>query len=1025
MYRPKPKTGSVWWDVLFISTVTSAQFNAQGLIGSTMVPVESIATGMLDTRNEQEYAWMNASYALTAGLFVLVGGRLGDKYSSKTLFLLGYFLLFAFNLGIGFTSSPISFDILRAFAGIGAAFAVPNSIALLGKQYEPGIQRTIAFSSLGALAPIGFQVHAVFASLVAERVQVRWIFWLEAIFCALCGLIGFLVIPQDEFDRSIRIDWIGVSLGLAGMILFNFAWNQAPLVLWSTAYVPVLLGVGIALIVLFFLWERRQGDKALLPTMIFTKDVIGTCIALWFGWMSFGIFLFYTVSFIRDIRGFHQPLVICAQLATLAPLGALAALAVIWLTHRQVPGHWILAASCACFCIGNVLMGVTPRSQTFWAMVFPAEIIIVFGPDLSFASGALIIANSIPRSMLGVGGGLMNLITNYSISIGLGIAGTIEVYTNDRGRDVLKGYRAAFWFASCISFAGLLLVLAVVRVRSGHGGQAYNPRRLSLKTVSLEASGKLIAAMNSEKAAATTYTGEEPKGGNPRGAIEKPETTLREDVAAYGLEKVYERHGRIDLIPLPSDSHLDPLNWPSWKKHMVLFQVAFYAMMGPFSAAAVIPAFEAFTEDFNISITQASYTVSIVILFLCSFLIFGPIANRIGRRPVLLVSLIIAAGCHLAGAYVHSYGTMMTVRVFQGIFLSPPLSIGASMINEMFFLHEKASKLGVWTLLTTLGPPVAPLVFGPVIYHERWQWVFYVLAVTNLVQFVLYVFFGPETLYDRPVRGIQQEQVLAEPPSQKREAWWRPYVTFRRWDRTPWSRMPAEMAHPFALFASPTVFLPTLAYSIAFSYSNVLLTVEIPALLGRKYMLTPQGVGLQFIAACIGAILGEIIAGKGSDWFMQYRTRRAHGNRVAEFRLPFALPGYLLAGIGIIVFGVCLQDSQPGHWNIRPLIGVAIALFGNQLLTTVTYSYAIESLPPTLAPKAPAFIATCRQVFAFTAPFYLNLIFEELGDAKAAGLLAALTMGFGFIASLAFSFSRCITACMVWGQSWRRKHETH
>lgn len=134
------------------------------------------------------------------------------------------------------------------------------------------------------------------------------------------------------------------------------------------------------------------------------------------------------------------------------------------------------------------------------------------------------------------------------------------------------------------------------------------------------------------------------------------------------------------------------------------------------------------------------------------------------------------------------------------------------------------------------------------------------------------------------------------------------------------------MAHPFSLFLAPTVFLPTLAYSVAFAYSNVrlslsfrgpcsltplsllspslrahvafeqvLLTVEIPSLLGRKYELTPQGVGLQFIAACIGAILGELVAGRGSDLFMQYRTKRARGNREAEMRLPFAFPGYLLS----------------------------------------------------------------------------------------------------------------------------------
>ncbi|GAA5989423.1 hypothetical protein JCM5350_000701 [Sporobolomyces pararoseus] len=430
-----------------------------------MVPVESIAEEMLNAP-PREFAWMNASYALTAGLVVLVGGRLGDKYSSKLLWMIGYFLLVIFNIGIGFSSSAVVFDVLRALAGVGTALVVPNSIALLSKQYEPGLQRTIAFSSFGALAPIGFQIHAVFASLVAERIGPRWIFWIESVITS-----GAFVIPQDDSDRSVNIDWIGVVLGLAGMILFNTAWNQAPLVLWSTAYVPVLLAIGLFLISAFFFWERKMGDRALLPTVMFTKDVVGTCIALWFGWMSFGIFLFYTISFIRDIRGYHQPLVICAQLATLAPLGALAALFVIYLNHRKVPGHYILAASCLCFCIGNVLLGVTPRYQTFWAMIFPAEIVIVFGPDLSFASGALIISNSVPRSMLGVGGGLINCITAYSIAIGLGIAGTVEVYTNKDGTDLLQGYRSAFWFAACVSFAGFLLVLAVVRVRGGHGNE--------------------------------------------------------------------------------------------------------------------------------------------------------------------------------------------------------------------------------------------------------------------------------------------------------------------------------------------------------------------------------------------------------------------------------------------------------------------------------------------------------------------------------------------------------------------------
>jgi hypothetical protein len=118
------------------------------------------------------------------------------------------------------------------------------------------------------------------------------------------------------------------------------------------------------------------------------------------------------------------------------------------------------------------------------------------------------------------------------------------------------------------------------------------------------------------------------KGGKMSSQTGKPETTLREDVTAAGLEKVYERHGRVDLEPMPSDDPQDPLNWPAWRKNTMLGLVAWHTLMGPFAvrptlsrvltgakqpkeqAAAIIPAYEVFSEEFGISITQASYLTS-------------------------------------------------------------------------------------------------------------------------------------------------------------------------------------------------------------------------------------------------------------------------------------------------------------------------------------------------------------------------------------------------------------------------------
>ncbi|KAM0749529.1 MFS general substrate transporter [Meredithblackwellia eburnea MCA 4105] len=459
---------------------------------------------------------------------------------------------------------------------------------------------------------------------------------------------------------------------------------------------------------------------------------------------------------------------------------------------------------------------------------------------------------------------------------------------------------------------------------------------------------------------------------------EKPTTTLKEDVAAAGLEAVFKRHGRVDLVPMPSDDPNDPYNWASWRKNVLLVQVAFHAMMGPFSAAAVIPAFEDFVGDYGISITQASYFVSVPIIFLGVFpLIWAPVASRVGRRPIYLISTLVSAGLHLASAYCHSYGTLMVTRVFQGIFLSPPASLGAQTVNEMFFQHEKGQKMGVWALLTSMGPPLAPFIMGFVVYNKNWPWLFNLLAIINLAQFFLYLFLGPETLFDRPERFPNGQQVASTPSPTQNTSKWAAYVRFERHGNVPWSQMPIEIVRPLSMLFKLPVLLATLAYAITFTYSNVLLTVEIPSLLGRKYNLNAQQTGLQFVGALVGALLGEPIAGYGSDKFMQWRTRRANGQREPEMRLPIALPGFLLVTIGLIVFGVQLQNTQAGVWSVTPVVGCAIAAFGLQLVTTVVYTYTVESQPVDLMPRVPLFVALTRQVYAYAFPLPTAILFIQ------------------------------------------------
>lgn len=165
-----------------------------------------------------------------------------------------------------------------------------------------------------------------------------------------------------------------------------------------------------------------------------------------------------------------------------------------------------------------------------------------------------------------------------------------------------------------------------------------------------------------------------------------------------------QRHGTLDLDPVPSDDPADPYNWPQWKKMANLVLVGFHAMMTTFIAAAIIPVYENIAEDFGVSMTQASYLTSLQIAILgWAPLFWKPLSNRYGRRPIWFIStlgsLLFNVGCALS----NSYAAMATCRAFCSFFISPAIAIGSGVVTETYFKRQRAQFMGVWTLLVTLG----------------------------------------------------------------------------------------------------------------------------------------------------------------------------------------------------------------------------------------------------------------------------------------------------------------------------------
>jgi MFS family permease len=176
----------------------------------------------------------------------------------------------------------------------------------------------------------------------------------------------------------------------------------------------------------------------------------------------------------------------------------------------------------------------------------------------------------------------------------------------------------------------------------------------------------------------------------------------------------------------------DPYNWPKRKKVTNLVLVAFHAMMGTFTAASIQSSFQNIAQDFHISLQKASYLVSIVIAVLgVAPLFWRPLADRFGRRPVFLFSLLISLVGNVGCAESPSYATMGLCRAITAFFISPAAAIGSAVVSETFFKRERAKYMGIWTLLLTLGVPSAPFIFGFVTMRVGYRWTYWVLAIVS------------------------------------------------------------------------------------------------------------------------------------------------------------------------------------------------------------------------------------------------------------------------------------------------------
>ena len=289
----------------------------------------------------------------------------------------------------------------------------------------------------------------------------------------------------------------------------------------------------------------------------------------------------------------------------------------------------------------------------------------------------------------------------------------------------------------------------------------------------------------------------------------------------------------------------------------------------------------------------------------------------------------------------------MATRVLTAFLISPPIGNGSGVINKLCQPEKRAQCLGIWALMTTIGTPAGPFFMGFVIKHIGVQWIFWIFAIINFCQALLYLAIGDETTYnpenERETEAFYGKLIPRRISSHRLEL--------------------RDFLAPFSLVVYPRVLVAACAHAITFCYGNIAIIVEMPIAFGEKFHFDAQQIGLQFIAVIIGCVLGEQVSGRMSDWFLSY-LRQKRGHSCPADRLWLSYIAFATIFAGLLTWGFQLQNAQ--EWNVTPCVGAAIASFGNQMQTTILTTFAVESKKDRAA-EVGIFVNICRQIYGFVS----------------------------------------------------------
>ncbi|KAI4285925.1 MAG: hypothetical protein L6R38_000290 [Xanthoria sp. 2 TBL-2021] len=428
----------------------------------------------------------------------------------------------------------------------------------------------------------------------------------------------------------------------------------------------------------------------------------------------------------------------------------------------------------------------------------------------------------------------------------------------------------------------------------------------------------------------------------------------------------YDKSNTIILVPQPSEDPNDPLNWPLWKRDIILLILSTISViastLSPLLAANTVTLAIFFGRDFTQMALLTGYHLCGVgvagFIFVASARIWGK------RHLYLLGTVLIIISSAWGGAAGTNYASLLWARVVQGIGLAPFEALVNASVGDLYFVHERGKRMALSNLALFGGAFFTPVLVGKITQTIGWEWSFYMIAIFAGALLPFIFFFVPETAFVRPehqalwrpeegaaipLNGQHNFHVSGEPkdmhtPDQSGPASFEkqdsdskarnappsyasttpPKATFVQSLR-PFNGRKSDanffklLLRPFPLFFHPAVLWACLIQGTLIGWTVMIGVVLAAIFLGPPLWFNEVETGYMYTGPFVGAILGFIISGLLADWSTKIMIRRNKGVYEPEFRIVLVALQLVFGCVGLYGFGITAERVGRYGWFLPDL----------------------------------------------------------------------------------------------------------